>query len=328
MLTCKLADAGRGTTRLGYGCSSIMGGMGRAASLRTLEWAFDAGLRHFDVAPMYGYGEAEACLGEFLARHPGECTVTTKYGIPAAARSGAMSLLRALARPVLQAVPTLKARVQRAAAATSTVATRKREMSAAGAQSSLEASLRYLRVARIDVFLLHDATPEEVRDESLLEFLQRAREQGKIGTFGVGTDRDHAAAIEHQSPAYAKVVQREWSVFDPVEADEHFRIYHRSLGDNLRRLQAHLRGSRQAMERWSREADVDLAVPGVLSRLMMRAALLANPSGIVLFSSKVREHIQANAALAHLSAMEDAQAAALHHAVQRDLAGSLPVGAA
>ena len=38
-------------------------------SLRLLEAAYDAGIRHFDVAPMYGYGEAESCLGEFRARH-------------------------------------------------------------------------------------------------------------------------------------------------------------------------------------------------------------------------------------------------------------------
>ena len=77
----RLASSGRETTRLGYGCSSIMGALGRRQSLRLLEAAYDAGIRHFDVAPMYGYGEAESCLGEFLQRHPGQLTVTTKYGI-------------------------------------------------------------------------------------------------------------------------------------------------------------------------------------------------------------------------------------------------------
>ena len=326
MLTCRLADTGRSTTRIGYGCSSIMGGMGRADSLRVLEWAFDAGIRHFDVAPMYGYGEAEACLGEFLARHAGECTVTTKYGIPPAPRSSLKSLARALARPVLKAVPALKARAQRAAAATGKAPPR--HLSAADAEISLEASLRHLRVPRIDVFLLHDATPQEVQDASLLQFLQRAHIAGRIGSFGVGTDREHAAAIQQQSPAYGGVVQREWSVFDAVESSSSFRIYHRSLGDNLRRLQAILNGSHDTMQRWSREADADLAAPGVLTRLMMRAALRANPSGIVLFSSKVQEHIQVNAALAEPSSTEDAQAVALHGAVQRHLSGTPEAGAA
>ena len=317
MLTCRLADTGRVTTRLGYGCSSIMGSMGRAASVRTLEWAYDAGIRHFDVAPMYGYGQAEACLGEFLARHPGDSSVTTKYGVPPAARSGMMNVLRAVARPLLKAVPGLKSRAQQAAAAVTEAP--RRDLNVTAAQASLEASLRQLRVERVDVFLLHDATPEEVCDSPLLGFLERAREQGKIGTFGIGTDRDHAAAIARQSPAYARVVQREWSVFDACETSESFRIYHRSLGENRRRLQEYLQRSPEDCERWSKEIDADLASPDTLSSLMMRAALWANPSGIVLFSSKMREHIQANAALAQSSAAADEQAAAFYRIVQGEL---------
>ena len=44
------------TTRLGLGGSSIMGVLNRRQSLALLESAYDAGIRHFDTAPMYGYG--------------------------------------------------------------------------------------------------------------------------------------------------------------------------------------------------------------------------------------------------------------------------------
>ena len=67
MDTINLGTTGKTTTRLGYGCSSLMGGMSHKESLAALEAAFDVGIRHFDVAPMYGYGQAEGCLGEFLA---------------------------------------------------------------------------------------------------------------------------------------------------------------------------------------------------------------------------------------------------------------------
>jgi aryl-alcohol dehydrogenase-like predicted oxidoreductase len=70
MQTVALGTTGRSTTRLGFGCSSVMGSLNRRDSLRMLASAFDAGIRHFDVAPMYGYGEAEVCLGEFLKHHP------------------------------------------------------------------------------------------------------------------------------------------------------------------------------------------------------------------------------------------------------------------
>src|ERR1017187_8275756 len=60
METIDLGRTGRRTTRLGFGCSSLMGAMGRKESVAMLEAAFDAGVRHFDVAPMYGFGQAES----------------------------------------------------------------------------------------------------------------------------------------------------------------------------------------------------------------------------------------------------------------------------
>jgi aryl-alcohol dehydrogenase-like predicted oxidoreductase len=105
MQTVQVGTTGRTTTQLGYGCPSLMGAMGRAESLAVLEAAFDAGSCHFDVAPMAGYGQAESCFGEFLARHRGqairdEVTITTKYGIPAASGQRLTSLASTVARPV------------------------------------------------------------------------------------------------------------------------------------------------------------------------------------------------------------------------------------
>ncbi len=101
-------DDGKTTTRLGFGCSSLMGALGRKESLAMLEAAFDAGIRHFDVAPMYGFGQAESCLGQFLGRHRAEVTVTTKYGIPPAKNQGWIAAARAASRPVIKAIPGLK----------------------------------------------------------------------------------------------------------------------------------------------------------------------------------------------------------------------------
>src|SRR5947209_18236948 len=104
----ELGTTGRTTTRLGFGCSSLMGAQGKKESLALLEAAYDAGVRHFDVAPLYGFGQAEGCLGEFLAGRRGEVTVTTKYGIPPAKNPGLIGFARSLARPVIKALPGLK----------------------------------------------------------------------------------------------------------------------------------------------------------------------------------------------------------------------------
>ena len=112
-----LGTSGRDTTRLGFGCSSLLGSLGRKDSLALLETAYDAGLRHFDVAPAYGYGQAEGCLGEFLTRHRGEVTVTTKYGVEPEGERTLKAGMRSLARPLLKLMPGIKGTLQKAAAA-------------------------------------------------------------------------------------------------------------------------------------------------------------------------------------------------------------------
>src|SRR6266851_5441203 len=112
-----LGTSGRHTTRLGFGCGSIMGVLGRHDSLKLLETVYDAGIRHFDVAPRYGYGEAESCLGDFLEHHRGQVTVTTKYGIFPAKKTSLITLGRQIAGPIIRKIPTLKRSLARAAKA-------------------------------------------------------------------------------------------------------------------------------------------------------------------------------------------------------------------
>ncbi|MEK6399095.1 MAG: aldo/keto reductase, partial [Terriglobus sp.] len=270
-------------------------------------------------APSYGYGEAEACLGEFLARHKGEVTVTTKFGIPPAKNPGLVATARRLIVPIIKAVPGLKARAQRAAKAVSGGPRAPRDLSPAKAVASLEKSLRDLRVECIDLFLLHDANAAEVRTPGLLEFLEQAKADGKIGAFGIGTDREHVDTISVESPAFANVIQCEWSVFDPVPTGAAFRIHHRSLGANFRTLQHWLSASPEKAKEWSAATGADLNDNAVLSELMMRAALQSNPSGMVLFSSKSRKHIQENAELAAASP-RDTAARCLYDLVQSSVA--------
>lgn len=78
--------AGLELTALGLGCAAF-GGLYRpiaaADALAALRLAWQAGLRHFDAAPMYGLGRAEHLLGHFLreeAGDAGQAVVSTKVG--------------------------------------------------------------------------------------------------------------------------------------------------------------------------------------------------------------------------------------------------------
>jgi aryl-alcohol dehydrogenase-like predicted oxidoreductase len=304
MQTVTLGTTGRDTTRLGFGGSSLMGSMGRTESLAVLDAAFDAGIRHFDVAPMYGFGDAERVLGDFLASHPGQLTVTTKFGIPPETRT-LKSQLRGLARPILKAIPGLKRRLQAAGATAG--APLQLDFSVDKAQASLDKSLRLLRLERIDVFLLHEASAPDLADDRLLRLLENAVIAGKIGTFGVGSEAHKIPALLAERPGYCPVTQYEWSVLDPlIEPGPAFRIHHRSLTDNFRALHEALVADTRRSRRWSDFCGANVADASVLARLMLKAALLANPDSVILFSSKQPRNIASNAALVDDPALDEA----------------------
>lgn len=312
----RLASSGRETTRLGYGCSSIMGALGRRESLRLLESAYDAGIRHFDVAPMYGYGEAESCLGELRARHD-DITITTKYGIAPPKRGGMLRTVRRVVGPVLQRVPALKRRLVRTAASIAAPAEKSR-FSAEEARTSLENSLRTLQTTFIDVWLLHEAKASDLTDDSLLSFLHEVVAQKKIGAFGVGSESAKLPALLRDRPAYCQVVQHDWSVLDPVEQQGRaFHIHHRALTDRLHTLHSDLTADRERCRRWSQATGHDLARREQLSALMLKAALVLYPNTILLVSSKNPAHIKENVRVAEDASLE-APARRLYDLVQRE----------
>jgi D-threo-aldose 1-dehydrogenase len=317
-----LGTSGRPTTRLGFGCGSIMGAMNRRDSLKLLESAFDAGIRHFDVAPRYGYGEAESCLGEFLQHHRGQVTVTTKYGTLPPKKSALISLGR-LAVPVIRQLPGIKQRFARAANA----ATRNRErpsFTAAQARGSLTRSLAALRSDHIDLWLLHEVQAGELQDDGLLRLLESEVKTGTIGGFGIGSSVDKVPALLADRPDYCRTLQYEWSILDaPIQSTGPFRIHHRTLTKNFTAFHANLIKKKQLCQRWSQSVNADLGDPETLARLMLKAALVLNPASIILFSSKNPQHIQANVATAADANLE-APARHLHDLVLAERDQLLP----
>jgi D-threo-aldose 1-dehydrogenase len=290
-----LGTSGRHTTRLGFGCSSLMGAMGRRDSLRLLLAAYDAGIRHFDVAPMYGYGEAESCLGQFLQHRRDQVTITTKYGIPPPRKNSALIKAgRRLVAPVIKQIPSLKRRI----AKTVNAVVRNDErptFTAAQAKASLDRSLASLGTDRIDLWLLHEVTAHNLEDDKLLRLLEDLVQQGTIGTFGIGSSADKIPALLAERPAYCRTLQYEWSILDsPIPTSKPFRIHHRALTDNLRALHLALVKNKSLCQRWSLSTNADLSHEETLANLMLKAALATNPSSIILFSSKNPRHIQTN----------------------------------
>jgi diketogulonate reductase-like aldo/keto reductase len=294
-----------------------MGALGRRESLRLLEAAWDAGVRHFDVAPAYGFGQAEGCVGEFLASRWGEATVTTKYGIPPAKNPGLIGLARRVAKPIVVLLPGLK-RGLSSAAGKAFSGGEKASFSATEARESLERSLRELKTDRVDVWLLHEATSDDLRQsDELLAFLEGAVADGKIGAFGVGSERARVETLAIKRPKFCGMVQFEWSVLErPVHGIQGFRIHHRALTDHFRKMHAGLVVDAPRCARWSEAAGADLANRETLAALMLKASLVENPESVVLFSSKDAGHMRRNVEVAEDASLE-APARRLYGLVQQ-----------
>jgi D-threo-aldose 1-dehydrogenase len=137
---------------------------------RTVEAAWDAGIRFFDSAPLYGSGLSERRLGAVLRTKPrDEYVLTTKVG----------RLLRADAppdpEPSFKGTPPLNPVF---------------DFSYDGVMRSVEESLERLGLDRVDVLLIHD--PDNDYDEALhgaYRALDRLRAEGSIKAVGAGMNQ-------------------------------------------------------------------------------------------------------------------------------------------
>jgi D-threo-aldose 1-dehydrogenase len=283
------------TTSLGFGCNALLGPHTRQQSLKLLGTAFDAGIRHFDVARAYGYGEAERLVGEFLQTKRDEVTITTKFGMQPMKSVARMRGIIALGRRLMRLSPSLRKLFGRQAASMIKGAA----FSVEDARRSLETSLRELKTDYIDLFLLHECQLEDC-SPALLDFLNEAKRQGVIKDFGVGTQFVRARAISLAAPGFARVLQFENSVLTqnigelPTNLGKAVIITHHALSSDYTFLRRYLETHPEIVKRWSQTLDIECEDEKNLSRLMLNYAMYDNKEGIVLFSSTKAENIQHN----------------------------------
>ena len=170
-------------TRLGFG-GAPLGNMHRALSEVEAEAAvraaWDAGLRYFDTAPLYGHGLSEARIGRALAGEV-DFLISTKVGRvlePCEAGDEKAGIYRA--------TPPLKVRF---------------DYTGDGFRRSLEASLTRLGLDRVDILYVHDLEPRthgsteayearwrELTDGGGWAALDELRRSGKVTALGLGVN--------------------------------------------------------------------------------------------------------------------------------------------
>ena len=148
---------------------------------RTLEAAWSAGVRYFDVSPWYGLGLAERRYGMFLHNQPRDSyLISSKVGklLKAAPRNNSRELFPYGNSPNNVVF----------------------DYTADGVRRSIEDSLQRLGIDRLDVVFVHDLSPDNVLLPSPWEeqfaialagafpALSRLRDEGVIRGWGIGVN--------------------------------------------------------------------------------------------------------------------------------------------
>jgi D-threo-aldose 1-dehydrogenase len=171
-----------GATGLGFGgapLGNLYQPVDEAVARATIEAAWQAGIRYFDTAPLYGQGLSETRLGRALHGLPRDAyRISTKVG----------RLLEPTDAPLHE---------QEGYVAGLPFSTRY-DYSADGALRSLEDSLRRLGTDRVDIVFIHDIDrvthgerqPERFAQamEGAYPALARLRDEGVIGAIGLGVN--------------------------------------------------------------------------------------------------------------------------------------------
>lgn len=326
-------------SRVGFGCAGLMQCVSVRQRQRLLAEAFEQGIRHFDVARMYGLGAAERELGQFARHHRAEIVIATKFGIEPTASLGRLGRLQAPARAAVARLPALRRALKRRAGAFH----QPRDYSVSTARASLETSLRELRTDHVDVLFVHDPAPDDPIDvAALVEALEDMRRAGLVRAWGFAGEPEPCIELS-RSVGVPTVLQVRDDIFgdgaptvlrgrDDIFGDgaptilrgrddiggtplstssSQPTITFGILAAALERIRGHVCASDRRRARWQRAIGVDCGRAEVLSSLLVQDALDRNPAGTVLFSTTRVERIEIATAAAD-ARLREPDSAPLH----------------
>ncbi len=222
--------------RVGFGAMRIV--TDRAEGVRVVRRAVELGVTLIDTADIYGAGASEEVIAEALHPYPDDLVIATKgglgYGLQERIRDGRPEYLR----------------------------------------RACEASLRRLKLDRIDLYQLHRHDPEVPVEESI-GALEELRQEGKIRLIGVSNfsvgqlrQAQSAATIVSVQNQYNRGLLTSDPVVDACEAEGIAFFPWSPLGEHL--------GSPASEIRWLLDrSPVILPIPGTSKVEHLEANMLA-----------------------------------------------------
>lgn len=303
MLPALILPNGRSTSALGFGCASLLRLPDSADRQRLLAIAVEYGIRHFDVARLYGLGLSEAELAPMLRHHRGQLTLATKFGLGEATPPSPATRRQGGFRRLLRILPALRPLARRV------YGTRMvpRDFSAEHARRSLHTSLSQLGVESVDLLLLHEPAPADVIDPELEATLQEFQQEGLIGGFGLsGLWPDCRDLVQARPGLAGRWLQWEDDLLKVAPALSSLPFGSTGGHGRFGRIRRTLQPIRQAFEavpqlqrHWSDRLNCSLADGTVLAAALLGAALASDPGGLLLYATTDAERLARTLTLLH-----------------------------
>ncbi len=255
---------------------------------------------------MYGLGLAERELGRFARARRDQVVIATKFGIAPTRAARAIGRVQGPARRLLAASPGLSSRARSTAAGPRSSAAGAMLYEATGfdgsaVRASLDRSLRELNTDYIDLMLLHDPEPSQVRGDEVCASLEEARAAGRIRTWGVAGELAPSVEVTRSLGTPSPVLQVRADILEPTpmaELPAAALITFGILGRGVPAIVDHVTRTDTRRRAWRAAVGLDCGDPVVVAGLVLRWAIRSNPHGVVLFGSAGEEHIVSGAAAA------------------------------
>lgn len=204
MRRVRIDGTGLEVSRFALGTASLHRVPARSEREALLQAAFDAGFRHFDTSPYYGYGLAEAAMGQALRSRRADLTIATKIGLyPRVGAARSLPLVWSL-KVAGRVWPSLSRPVV--------------DWSVRRAGRSLQESLARLGTNYVDILFLHEPHRALIAADEFRAWLEKLQRAGTIGCWGVAGEPEVVAPWLAVDSPLAQVVQIRDSL-DMREAD-------------------------------------------------------------------------------------------------------------
>lgn len=174
-------------------------------AVRMLHEALDLGVTLYDAADTYGNGRSEVQLAKAFSSRRGDVVIATKFGYDISQtsdRRGQMELPQ--------------------------------DVSPAFIRKACEASLQRLRTDYIDVYQLHNAKMEHIKNDEMWATLEALKDEGKIRMYGValgpaiGFLYEGIDAIAERNVPMLQII---WNVLEQFPGNEHVKAAYDAKAD-------------------------------------------------------------------------------------------------